>query len=466
MENVTTQRAPDWSNLEAVFESLGRALVVLDEAFVIIRASHSLDRMAGSGTSVEMIGQPVESLFGPRLFGPEETLRESLRLGRREEGRRGVLRCGRDAARLVSVTTTPLAEGVVSACDPRARYLVVIRPAEDDDTILQSALVSHGLVARSPQMLRIVHLVESLHGSDANVLITGESGTGKEVLARALHAHSPRSGGPFVAVSCAALPADLLESELFGHVRGAFTGAVRDRVGRLDLAKGGTLFLDEAGDIPLPVQVKLLRVLQERLFERVGESTPRPLDARIVAATNRDLKEAIRQGRFREDLYYRLRVVPIHVPPLRERSEDVELIARYLLARIGGRAGRAVQLSPDTLAALERYDWPGNVRELENALEYAVALGRGQTVQLEDLPAEIRSPESRPAGTIRARLHSPDPDPAFADGNSPLTADPEEVPIRAALERHHWSRSKAAAELGMSRTKLWRRMRELRIGSR
>ena len=274
MTSDAAQRAPDWSNLEAVFESLGRALVVLDEEFRIIRASLSLDRMAGTGVSLEVIGQPVESLFGPRLFGPEETLRESLRLGRREEGRRGVLRCGRDAARLVSVTTTPLAEGVVSACDPRARYLVVIRPAEDDDTILQSALVSHGLVARSPQMLRIVHLVESLHGSDANVLITGESGTGKEVLARALHAHSPRSGGPFVAVSCAALPADLLESELFGHVRGAFTGAVRDRVGRLDLAKGGTLFLDEAGDIPLPVQVKLLHVLQERLFERVGESSP------------------------------------------------------------------------------------------------------------------------------------------------------------------------------------------------
>ncbi len=466
MENETSQRAPDWSNLEAVFESLGRALVVLDEAFVIIRASHSLDRMAGSGTSSEMIGQPVESLFGPRLFGPEETLRESLRLGRREEGRRGVLRCGRDAARLVSVTTTPLAEGVVSACDPRACYLVVIRPAEDDDTILQSALVSHGLVARSPQMLRIVHLVESLHGSDANVLITGESGTGKEVLARALHAHSPRSGGPFVAVSCAALPADLLESELFGHVRGAFTGAVRDRVGRLDLAKGGTLFLDEAGDIPLPVQVKLLRVLQERLFERVGESTPRPLDARIVAATNRDLKEAIRQGRFREDLYYRLRVVPIHVPPLRERSEDVELIARYLLARIGGRAGRAVQLSPDTLAALERYDWPGNVRELENALEYAVALGRGQTVQLEDLPAEICSPECRPAGMLAADPPGRETHRVAASGALSPQTDPEHAPIRAALERNLWNRSKAAAELGMSRTKLWRRMRELRIGIR
>ena len=215
------QRAPDWSNLEAVFESLGRALVVLDEGFAIIRASRSLERMAGEGVAAEVIGQPVESLFGPRLFGPEETLRESLRLGRREEGRRGVLRCGREAARLVSVTTTPLAPGVVDACDPRARYLVVLRPAEDDDTILQSVAVSHGLVARSPRMLRIVHLVESLHRSEATVLVTGESGTGKELIARALHANSPRCTGPFVAVNCGALPGDLLESELFGHVRGA-----------------------------------------------------------------------------------------------------------------------------------------------------------------------------------------------------------------------------------------------------
>jgi transcriptional regulator with PAS, ATPase and Fis domain len=232
------------------------------------------------------------------------------------------------------------------------------------------------------------------------------------------------------------------------------------------MAQGGTLFLDEAGEIPLPVQVKLLRVLQERVFERVGESTPRSLDARIVAATNRDPKEAIRLGLLREDLYYRLRVVPIHVPPLRERSEDVALIARYLLARIGGRAGRAVQLSPDTLAALERYEWPGNVRELENALEYAVAIGRGQTVQLEDLPPEIRSPESLvpavPAPSAAGTGSRRGPAPAVA----PLPVDPEEAPIRAALERNLWNRSKAAEELGMSRTKLWRRMRELRIGAR
>ncbi|MCB1008475.1 MAG: sigma 54-interacting transcriptional regulator [Acidobacteria bacterium] len=447
-------QTPDWSNLEAVFESLGRALVALDGDFTIIRVSRSLERLAGKGVSRDMVGQPIESLFGPRLFGPTETLRESLRNGRREEGRRGVLRCGADSARLVSITTAPLARGEMNACDPRVRYLVVLRPAEEDDTILQSAIVSHGLVARSPEMLRIVHLVESLHGSDANVLITGESGTGKEVIARALHAHSPRSAGPFVAVNCAALPEDLLESELFGHVRGAFTGAVRDRVGRLEMAQGGTLFLDEAGEIPPAMQVKLLRVLQERVFERVGESAPRKLDARIVAATNRDPREAIREGLLREDLYYRLRVVPIHVPPLRERREDIELIARYLLARIGGRVGRAVRLSPDTLEVLERHDWPGNVRELENALEYAVAIGRGQTLQVEDLPPELVE-----AGAPPVRLL-----PGGAGAARSRRGDGEREKIVAALERNHWNRSKSADDLGISRTKLWRRMRELRIG--
>jgi transcriptional regulator with PAS, ATPase and Fis domain len=214
------------------------------------------------------------------------------------------------------------------------------------------------------------------------------------------------------------------------------------------------------------VQVKLLRVLQERVFERVGESTPRPLDARIVAATNRDPKEAVRTGRLREDLYYRLRVVPIHIPPLRERTEDVELIARYLLARIGGRAGRAVQLSPDTLAALERYDWPGNVRELENALEYAVALGRGQTVQVEDLPPEILSTEPVASGAAGRGGEDRRGEPRRSVEPPSGLPDPEEASIRTALERNLWNRSKAAADLGMSRTKLWRRMRELRIGVR
>ncbi|HQQ79395.1 MAG TPA: sigma 54-interacting transcriptional regulator, partial [Thermoanaerobaculia bacterium] len=385
------QEALGFGPLETVFEALGRALIVLDADFRIIRASHTLDEISGMGIVESAIGKPIEELVGAKLFGPADTLREALTSGRREEGRRAVLRCGAKSARLVSLTAAVVPLHVSNHCDPRARYLVVVRPAEDEDSLLQSMIASHGLVARSPAMLKIVHLVESLHRSNATVLITGESGTGKEVIARALHSSSLQSSGPFVAVNCGALPGDLLESELFGHVKGAFTGAVRDRVGRFELARGGTIFLDEVGDIPLHLQVKLLRVLQERQFERVGESRTRPMEARIIAATNQDLHGAVQTGRFRDDLYYRLRVVPIHIPPLRERPEDVALIAQHQLAHIGGRAGRALLLSPDTLEALKAYPWPGNVRELENALEYAVALCTGQTIQIEDLPEEIRS---------------------------------------------------------------------------
>ncbi len=460
---------PGFGMLETVFRALGRVLIVLDADLKVLRACHTLDAIAGPGTADASIGKPVEELVGAKLFGPADTLREALHEGRREEGRRAVLRCGGGTARLVSLTAAVVPRDVSNHCDPRARFLIVIRPAEDEDSLLQSMIASHGLVARSAAMLKIVHFVESLHRSEATVLITGESGTGKEVIARAVHSNSPRCTGPFVAVNCGALPAELLESELFGHVKGAFTGAMRDRVGRFDLARGGTLFLDEVGDIPLHLQVKLLRVLQERRFERVGESSSRPMEARVIAATNTDLAEAVRAGRFRDDLYYRLRVVPIHIPPLRDRPEDIAVIAQHLLAHIGGRAGRALRLSPDTLALLERYAWPGNVRELENALEYAVALCTGQTIQIEDLPEEVRGrasagPRAEPrAAQAAAPLAAPPapPEPAVPGGATARGGERER--IVAALEAAHWNRHRAAGALGVSRSTLWRRMRELGI---
>ena len=414
---------PGFGTLETVFEALGRVLVVLDREFRVIRASHTLDDLAWPGAAASAIGRPIEELVGARLFGPSDTLRESLEQGLREEGRRAILHCGEGSARLVSLTAAVLPTDVTSHCDPRARY--------------------------------IVHLVESLARSEATVLVTGESGTGKELIARALHANSPRCTGPFVGVNCGALPGELLESELFGHVRGAFTGAVRDRVGRFDMAKGGTIFLDEVGDLPLHLQVKLLRVLQERRFERVGESAPRPMDARVIAATNVDLVEAIRAGRFRDDLYYRLRVVPIHVPPLRERVEDIPLIAQHLLAHIGGREGRALMLSPDTLAAMGRHPWPGNVRELGNALEYAVATCTGQTIQLENLPSDLRH-----------GVDGPDlPEPALQAPRTEVQAEDPAARVRIVqvLESARWNRGRAAETLGMSRSTLWRRMKELGI---
>jgi DNA-binding NtrC family response regulator len=323
------------------------------------------------------------------------------------------------------------------------RAIVVVRAADDDhDTVGGAPTAANGIVARSTAMLRVMSLIDNLSHSDATVLITGESGTGKEVVARALHARSPRRNAPFVAVNCGALPADLLESEMFGHVRGAFTGAVRDRIGRFDAAGGGTLFLDEVGDLPLPLQVKLLRVLQDGAFERVGESRSRTSRARIVAATNVDLQAAVANGRFRDDLYYRLRVVPVEIPPLRERREDIEPLARALLVRVAARQGRSLRLSPDAMRRLLDHDWPGNARELENALEYAVAVCRGQTVLPEDLPELAGRSAARTMSSARERRAT--------------AADP----LRQVLDAHQWRRSEAARALGISRSTLWRKMRE------
>jgi DNA-binding NtrC family response regulator len=372
--------------MSGVFESLGRALVCVDADFRVVHASPGLDAIAGPGAAERLTGRPLEESLGAELFGAEGTLRRALAAGERREGWGASLRHD-DAARLLSLSAAPVTGVDSPLCDPRVAYLIVVRSGEDAGAAGAVPALFSGMVASSKAMLDVFRLVQHLAESDATVLITGESGTGKELVARALHDNSPRRTGPFVAVNCGAIPSELLESELFGHVRGAFTGAVRDRAGRFELANGGALFLDEVGDLPLPLQVKLLRVLQERTFERVGDGHTRRTDARILAATNRDLKREVAEGRFREDLLYRLRVVPIVLAPLRERREDIEPLAHHLLARVTARQGRSQRLAPDALRALLDYSWPGNARELENALERALLLASGDEIQVADLPA-------------------------------------------------------------------------------
>ena len=444
--------------VSAAFASLGRVFLCVDAGFHVLHASSLLDRLIGRGASEAARGRPVAELLGAELFGPSGTLRQLLLAGERREGWRSMLAVGESKPRLVSLTAAPFHSDPGTVCDPRVAYIVVLRPAEEDQAAAGAESPFPGLIGRSPAMERIFRLVENLEPSEATVLLTGESGTGKEILARAIHAHSPRRAGPFVAVNCGALPGELLESELFGHVRGAFTGAVRERAGRFEVAAGGTLFLDEVGDLPLPLQVKLLRVLQERTFERVGESQSRRTDARIIAATNLDLRRAVQEGRFREDLFYRLRVVPIEIPPLRERREDIEPVATHLLARVAARQGRALRFSPDALRALLDYAWPGNVRELENALEYAVAVCKGQTILPEDLPAELQ-----PTGGESAISSGPSAPPVAA----PLApARTEAALLERTLEAHRWRRIDAARALGISRATLWRRMREAGVRTR
>ncbi|MBK9519458.1 MAG: sigma 54-interacting transcriptional regulator [Anaeromyxobacter sp.] len=486
------QRAA-FSAVSVAFGSLGRVCLALDERLQILQVSGALDALLGPGAAAAWAGRPVEALLGQELLGPAGPLRQALLAGERREGWRAWLPVAPSGTRLCSVSAAPLRHEPGDACGPEAAYLVVLRPSDDDEATRGSAPTAFGgLIARSHAMTRVLRLVQGLEHSEATVLLSGESGTGKGLLAQAIHDHSPRRRGPFVAVNCAALPDALLETELFGHVRGAFTGAVRDRVGRFELAAGGTLFLDEVGDLPLHLQAKLLRALQERTFERVGESHPVTADVRIIAATHRDLRRAVEEKRFREDLYYRLRVFPIDIPPLRVRREDVEPLARYLLARVGARSGRALRFSPEALKALLDHHWPGNVRELENALEYAVTVATGQTLQPEDLPPEvtIRAPEARPehargraeppAGTTRAAVPAGYPaSPAWADDtplpglgagavtrpssgpDRPRGEPPTREALASALADSRWRMAQAAASLGVSRTTLWRWMREL-----
>jgi two-component system response regulator HydG len=296
-----------------------------------------------------------------------------------------------------------------------------------------------GLVGRSEAMRRILDQVRKVAATDATVLVLGESGTGKELVARALHAQGPRRDGPFVSVSCAALPEALLESELFGHERGAFTGAIRRKLGRFELAHQGTLFLDEVGEIPAAVQVKLLRVLAERRFERVGGEEPVEVDVRVVSATHRDLAALVAAGRFREDLYYRLAVVPVSLPPLRERPGDVEELAGWFVEKLAPRLGRRVKgFTPEALALLRGHACPGNVRELENVVEQAIVFAEGEVVRPEDLPEGIR------------RSPAPPP-PVEVDGRG-LTATLEDLErqlVQAAYGKAKGVKAEAARLLGI-----------------
>jgi len=246
-------------------------------------------------------------------------------------------------------------------------------------------------VGEHPLMQKINAMVQRVATSDATVLITGESGTGKELVARAVHVYSPRAAYPFVPINCAAIPEELLESELFGHVRGAFTGALSARVGMFQLADEGTIFLDEVGEMPVSLQTKLLRVLQEREVRRVGADQPQSINVRVIAATNKDLAAEVEKGAFREDLFYRLQVIPIHVPPLRARRSDIPLLVQYFLEKQNLKYGRTMQLAAETMVYLWEYDWPGNVRELENLVERVVVLSDNSVVAPEDLPSYVRS---------------------------------------------------------------------------
>jgi DNA-binding NtrC family response regulator len=363
------------------------------------------------------------------------------------------------------VLTKPLIDDEILLAIDRATSQRKV--AEENERLreqLETRLGMENIISHDYRMHKIFKVIESVADARASVLITGENGTGKSMIARAIHNRSQRRNGPFIEVACGALPDTLLESELFGHVTGSFTGAISDRLGKFDLADGGTLFLDEIGTASPALQVKLLRVLQEFQFEPLGGVKTRSVDTRVILATNEDLGAAVASGKFRQDLFYRINVVGIELPPLRERPGDVPLLVDHFLREIVKVGGRKTEgFDAQSMQVMQRYGWPGNIRQLENVVERAVLLGQGPKLTSEDLPPELwGESQFSTTQTPQTVLTASDPQ-AQSAGNHlrGALAEPERQIILQALHDHHWNRSATADSLGINRTTLYKKMKRL-----
>ncbi len=431
------------SNLEAIFRSVKDAIITVDRDGVVIEMNQAA--LSLYGFSRKAVGTPFRALLTQCNGKCAEVLEEAIRSRTVVEADRIECRHRNIPGKVVSLSAFPLLgphdafTGVVMVFRDETRLVSLERELGDRHQF-------HRLVGRSPAMQRVFSLIEALAGGQTTVLITGESGTGKELVAEALHSGGDRGTKPFVKVNCSALPENLLESELFGHVKGAFTGALHERVGRFQKAHGGTILLDEIGDLSPRIQGELLRVIQEREFERVGDSTTFRVDVRVIAATNRSLRDMVRRGEFREDLYYRLKVVEIDMPPLRERREDIPLLVDHFRRKYKTVFDKVIDaVSQDVMKVFLQYPWPGNVRELEHAMEHAFVLCPSRTITLDHLPTDLRGPAG-PAGCEARPSESTD-----------LKA------LLDALDKAGWNKAKAARALGINRATLYRRMQRCKL---
>ena len=427
--------------VEAMMDSMIEGVIAIDPEWHIISLSGRATQMIGF-THEEASGQKIGELLNTKLFDQGCSLADVVASKKRCTETRGEITTKEGVVIPVEISAAPLVEKekIISG------GIVLVRDLSAEADLarqLRNKYSFSGIISQSDVMQRIFDLLKRIAVTDTTVLITGESGTGKELIARAIHYNSPRRTKPFITVNCGALPDNLLESELFGHVKGSFTGAIRDHKGRFELADGGTIFLDEIGDMPTHLQVKILRVLQQKVFERIGGTTTISVNLRIVAATNADLMEKIKNNEFREDLYYRLKVVPIHIPALRDRREDIELLAQHFLNTFSAEQERTLKLSPQSFRVLMDYQWPGNVRELENTVQYAVAVCKKSVIFPDDLPIEIT--QSSPKI------------------NNEVTGLSEAEHIQSTLQKCHFNRTKAARMLNMDRTTLWRKMKRYNL---
>ncbi|MBW2056481.1 MAG: sigma 54-interacting transcriptional regulator [Deltaproteobacteria bacterium] len=429
-----------------ILDSIADGVFTVDMDFLVTSFNRAAEEITGVPRG-EALGRPCREVFRADICETDCALKRTMETGKpfidrpvtilRTDGRRVP----------ISISTALLRDrnGTIIGGVETFRDLSVVEELRKQ---VEARYTFADILSRSHRMMEIFAILPEVAESDSTVLIEGESGTGKELLARAIHHLSPRGRKPMVVVNCGALPDTLLESELFGYKAGAFTDARKDKPGRFARAEGGTIFLDEIGDISPALQVRLLRVLQERVYEPLGSTEPVRADVRVVAATNKDLDEEVRAGRFRQDLYFRINVIRISLPPLRERKEDIPLLVEHFIDRMNRLRGRRITgLSHEALGVFMRYDWPGNVRELENAIEHAFVLCHGGEIELHHLPRALREigteSEAMPRGKTLAEI--------------------EARAIYDALARHDWKRLAAARELGIDKTTLWRKMKRLKF---
>lgn len=428
-------------NLEAIFKSLNDGIVTVDREMRVIEANEATKNICGFSPE-EIVGKKFDKVLSQCSKQCNKVLKETLKTKSTVREFRVECRHQVRSGQIVLLTSSPL-------IDRNKRFtgaVLVVRDItrlSDLEEKLKEKHRFHNIIGKSLGMQEIYRLTEYLADTETSVLITGESGTGKELVASAIHHRGKRAGKPMVTVNCSALAETLLESELFGHVKGAFTGAIKDKAGRFQLADGGTVFLDEIGDISPIVQLKLLRVLQEKQFERVGDSKTIKVDVRVIAATNRNLKEKIRLGEFREDLYYRLKVVEVAIPPLRKRREDLPLLVNHFCRLFENSFNKKINgVSDEVLTTFMNYSWPGNVRELRHSIEHAFVICRGRNITLDHLPSEIIGYSK---GTSRAQ-------------GKKFINKPNE--ILQVLNKTDWNKAKAARMLGISRQTIYRKINE------
>lgn len=427
-----------------IFDTIPQGIFTINEEGLITSFNRAAEEMMGYAEE-EVLGRPCREVFRADMCERHCPLKRSMATGEKTEAWEVTVKTRTGRSLPIAISTAALVNGegrVIGGVE-------MFRDISTEEELKKRLYSSYGLediVTKSPAMRPVLEMIPLVARSQSTVLIEGESGTGKELVARAIHNLGPRREKPFVAINCAALPESLLESELFGYKRGAFTDAKKDKPGRFALAEKGTLFLDEVADLSLPIQAKLLRVLQEKTFEPLGATQPVKADVRVIAATNKKLAREVQKKRFRQDLFFRLNVVTLSIPPLSERREDIPILVQHFIKRFNALQGRRIaRCSERVMAALMAYPFPGNVRELENAIEHAFVVCAGDTIQLEDLPPQILS-EVRDATKAPSALLKP-------------LEEAEAEVIRSLLARHRGNRQLTAAAMGVSRNTLWRKMR-------